>query len=249
MIRFSEAVLPGHPDKFCDLVADAIVQEATRIDREAYGQVEVAVWSDELWISGGVAARTPFEKPLAQIVTEAGQSIGLTSSNWIDASRYRIHSTLCIETRDPIPWSHHVNDQSIVVGWAGYDAKVGYLSPEHFLALYLRDALFSSCLGGRLAGHGPDGKILVRICENGSSFEVEHILTAIPNVLAEPAPTVEILDFNELGTLLCVRPHCHTDNYWQVYFDTNKAIAATFAAAGYPPPFNVEREELVPLKK
>ena len=26
MIRFSEAVLPGHPDKFCDLVADAIVQ-------------------------------------------------------------------------------------------------------------------------------------------------------------------------------------------------------------------------------
>lgn len=179
MIRFSEAVLPGHPDKFCDLVADAIVQEATRVDREAYGQVEVAVWSDELWISGGVATRTPFEKPLAQIVTEAGQSIGLTSSNWIDASRYRIHSTLCIETRDPIPWSHHVNDQSIVVGWAGYDAKVGYLPPEHFLALYLRDALFSSCLGGRLAGHGPDGKILVRICENGSSFEAEHILITL----------------------------------------------------------------------
>ncbi len=179
MIRFSEAVLPGHPDKFCDLVADAIVQEATRIDREAYGQVEVAVWSDELWISGGVATRTPFETPLAQIVTEAGQSIGLTSANWIDASRYRIHSTLCIETRDPIPWSHHVNDQSIVVGWAGYDAKVAYLPPEHFLALYLRDALFSSCLGGRLAGHGPDGKILVRICENGSSFEVEHILVTL----------------------------------------------------------------------
>ena len=179
MIRFSEAVLSGHPDKFCDLVADAVVQEATRIDREAYGQVEVAVWSDELWISGGVATRTPFEKPLAQIVTEAGQSIGLTSANWIDASRYRIHSTLCIETRDPIPWSHHVNDQSIVVGWAGYDAKVGYLPPEHFLALYLRDALFSSCLGGRLAGHGPDGKILVRICENGSSFEVEHILVTL----------------------------------------------------------------------
>ncbi|TPE62296.1 mechanosensitive ion channel family protein [Sandaracinobacter neustonicus] len=74
-------------------------------------------------------------------------------------------------------------------------------------------------------------------------------VAAIPNVLAEPAPTVEILDFNEMGTLLCVRPYCHTDHYWQVYFDTNKVIAATFAAAGYPPPFVVEREELVPLKK
>lgn len=179
MIRFSEAVLPGHPDKFCDLIADAIVQEATRIDREAYAQVEVAVWSDELWISGGVATRAPFDKSLAQLVTETGKSIGFNGDNWIDASRYRIHSTLCIETRDPTNWAHHVNDQSIIAGWAGYDAKVGYIPPEHYLALYLRDALFRSCLCGRLTGHGPDGKVLVRISENGSHFEVEHVLVTL----------------------------------------------------------------------
>lgn len=79
--------------------------------------------------------------------------------------------------------------------------------------------------------------------------KLKSALAAIPNVLAEPAPTVEILDFNELGTVLCVRPHCHTDHYWQVYFDTNKAIAATFAAAGYPPPFVVEREEVFTNKR
>jgi S-adenosylmethionine synthetase len=179
MIRLSEAVLPGHPDKFCDLVADAIVQEATRIDRDAYAQVEVAVWSDQLWISGGVATRTPFEKPLAQIVIEAGQSIGLSRDNWIDAARYRIHSALCIETRDPTLWSSHVNDQSIVVGWAGYDAKVAYLPPEHFLALALRDALFASCRTGRLSGHGPDGKVLVRLREENGCFQVEHLLVTL----------------------------------------------------------------------
>jgi len=63
-------------------------------------------------------------------------------------------------------------------------------------------------------------------------------LAAIPNVLADPAPDVEILDFNERGTLLCVRPYCNTAHYWQVYFDTNKVIAA----AGFPAPFVVERE-------
>jgi small conductance mechanosensitive channel len=63
-------------------------------------------------------------------------------------------------------------------------------------------------------------------------------LAAIPNVMADPAPDVEILDFNQLGTVLAVRPYCHTSDYWQVYFDTNRAIAAL----GYPPPFNVERE-------
>jgi len=29
------------------------------------------------------------------------------------------------------------------------------------------------------------------------------------------------------------------------YFDTNKLIASTFGAAGFPPPFTVEREEQV----
>jgi len=59
-------------------------------------------------------------------------------------------------------------------------------------------------------------------------------LPQIPNVVKEPAPDVEILSFNERGPVLAVRPYVHTDHYWQVYFDTNKAIRATFGAAGYP---------------
>jgi small conductance mechanosensitive channel len=70
--------------------------------------------------------------------------------------------------------------------------------------------------------------------------KLKPLLAAIPNVVAKPAPDVEILDFNEMGTVLAVRPYCHTDDYWQVYFDTNKLIAATFGAAGYPPPFVVQ---------
>lgn len=70
-------------------------------------------------------------------------------------------------------------------------------------------------------------------------------LAAIPNVIAEPAPDVEILDFNERGTVLAVRPYCHTDHYWQVYFDTNKLIAATFGEAGYPAPHIVKYEKQI----
>jgi small conductance mechanosensitive channel len=65
-------------------------------------------------------------------------------------------------------------------------------------------------------------------------------LAAIPNVSESPPPDVEILDFNERGTVLAVRPYCHTDHYWQVYFDTNRLIAATFGAAAYPAPYVVQ---------
>ena len=61
-------------------------------------------------------------------------------------------------------------------------------------------------------------------------------LAKIPNVKADPPPDVEILDFNLAGPVLAVRPYCHTDHYWRVYFDTNRAIREAFGAAGFPVP-------------
>ncbi|MBS1786995.1 MAG: mechanosensitive ion channel family protein [Acidobacteria bacterium] len=71
---------------------------------------------------------------------------------------------------------------------------------------------------------------------NDAIKRLKEKLGQIPNVIAEPAPDVEILEFNLSGPVLCVRPYCHTDHYWQVYFDTNKLIRETFGAAGYPTP-------------
>jgi small conductance mechanosensitive channel len=65
---------------------------------------------------------------------------------------------------------------------------------------------------------------------------LKEALAKVPNIARAPAPDVEIVDFNERGPLLAVRPYTHTDHYWQVYFDTNRLIADTFGAAGYPVP-------------
>ena len=61
-------------------------------------------------------------------------------------------------------------------------------------------------------------------------------IATIPNVLPEPKVDVEILDFTLVGPVLAVRPYCHNDNYWQVYFDTNKMIREALGAAGFPAP-------------
>jgi small conductance mechanosensitive channel len=61
-------------------------------------------------------------------------------------------------------------------------------------------------------------------------------LRRIPNVVPEPAPDVEILTFTPLGPVLAVRPYCHNDHYWQVYFDTNRAIREVGGDAGFPAP-------------
>jgi small conductance mechanosensitive channel len=61
-------------------------------------------------------------------------------------------------------------------------------------------------------------------------------LLKVPNVLADPNPDVEILQFNLAGPVLAVRPYCSNANYWQVYFDVNRMIRDCFHQAGYGVP-------------
>ncbi len=65
---------------------------------------------------------------------------------------------------------------------------------------------------------------------------IKQRLSAIPNVLSSPAPDVDVLQFTPAGPLLCVRPYCSNQHYWQVYFDTNRLIRETFTDAGFPVP-------------
>ncbi len=62
------------------------------------------------------------------------------------------------------------------------------------------------------------------------------MLSEVPNVVQTPAVEVEILDFNLVGPVLAVRPFCHNDHYWQVYFDGNRVIRESLQAAGFPAP-------------
>lgn len=70
----------------------------------------------------------------------------------------------------------------------------------------------------------------------GAAALLRQRIAAIDHVLATPAVEVEILEFNLVGPVLAVRPYCHTDHYWQVYFDTNKVIKDALGEAGFPAP-------------
>ena len=61
-------------------------------------------------------------------------------------------------------------------------------------------------------------------------------LPHVPNVLSAPAPDIDVLQFTPAGPVLCVRPYCSNQHYWQVYFDTNRLIREAFGEAGYPAP-------------
>ncbi|MFO0678000.1 MAG: mechanosensitive ion channel family protein [Polyangiaceae bacterium] len=82
-------------------------------------------------------------------------------------------------------------------------------------------------LKAQLSGSA-DWKSVVRV--------LEAKLASIPNVLATPKPEISILEFNLVGPVLAVRPFCHTDHYWQVYFDANRVLKDDLAEFPAPMP-------------
>jgi small conductance mechanosensitive channel len=76
--------------------------------------------------------------------------------------------------------------------------------------------------------HGVDVHVAMQL--------LKGTLARIPNVVANPAPDVEILTFTLAGPVLAVRPYCNNKDYWQVYFDTNKLIKDSFTTAGFEVP-------------
>ena len=61
-------------------------------------------------------------------------------------------------------------------------------------------------------------------------------IAAIPNVAKTPGVDVTMLSFTPFGPVLAVRPYCHNDNYWQVYFDANMAIREVLGDTAFPGP-------------
>jgi small conductance mechanosensitive channel len=68
----------------------------------------------------------------------------------------------------------------------------------------------------------------------------------IPNVAINPAPEVSLLDVNLNGPVIAVRPYCHNDHYWQVYYDTNEMMVRVGGDAGWPAPTPTTRLIQVP---
>jgi small conductance mechanosensitive channel len=66
---------------------------------------------------------------------------------------------------------------------------------------------------------------------------LEGMVKKIPGVLSEPPPTIAVSELADSSVNLVVRPHCHPDNYWDVFFATVEGSKRALDEAGIPIPF------------
>ncbi len=181
--RFAEAVLPGHPDKLADQIADAIVDIALARDSRAIVQVEVAVHEYRCHINGRVSTaggaldRAYVEATVRGVYERAG--FGVAFGGVGDGSDFAcprpsdviIDLACTVDEADPEEQAmrEYTDDQAIHIGYAIGTPETRWLPMEQYLALLLRDELLALTVRDRTLGAGPDGKLLIALSPVGTN--------------------------------------------------------------------------------
>ncbi len=66
---------------------------------------------------------------------------------------------------------------------------------------------------------------------------LQKCLDADERVLADPAPTIGVLELGNNSVNIACRPWCATSDYWSVFFDMNERVKYAFDEAGLSFPF------------
>ena len=173
--RCAEFVFPGHPDKLSDAIADALVQEAARLDRRAFAGVEVAVNQDQVFVTGGLACEGVESIDVEARVQEVYASAGYGEDWFPRPEGLGIHQSLCLDslTEEGRESRAFSDDQSICTGYAVQIPQTNYLPFEHWLAARLGGCLMR--LRGRYEelSLGPDGKVMVTVEERKRARRVQ----------------------------------------------------------------------------
>ena len=107
----AESVRAGHPDKFCDQVADAILDAHLRQDPNARVAVEVFATAGKIVVGGEVTSKA--EVDCGRIVADAIDRIGYTMCD------------LCEDSHDPLELEIRIHDQSPDISAAVGVANLG----------------------------------------------------------------------------------------------------------------------------
>jgi S-adenosylmethionine synthetase len=201
----AEAVLPGHPDKLCDAIADSLVGEVSRREKRGLCGVEVSVHLSSVFVTGRLACAAAEEIDVDSAVRRVYREAGYGASWMPCPEALEVRTAVCAGplNEGEAEFRGVADDQSIVTGYAIDSPATNYLPPEQWLVLTLMRALESLRVARPDLRLGPDGK--VAILYNSESKRLDAFTTSLQQSIGgdeiELARTVRACVRDTIGTV------------------------------------------------
>ena len=200
----SESVSEGHPDKLCDMISDAILDECLSIDPGARVAVETMVKGTDsrsyIFIGGEVTISTNKDVDYEGVARKTAREIGYDDhSVGMDAASEELCQVVVRITQQSPDISQGVDqgkglhleqgagDQGLMFGFAsneteGFQGLEGMFMPlPAALAQLLTSKMSASMKDGSLPWARPDSKsqVTIRYCDDGKPSSVDTVVIAI----------------------------------------------------------------------
>lgn len=186
----SESVTEGHPDKICDQIADAILDEIIRKEPNARVACEVFATTGAVFVMGEVSAGALDGIDIEKIARETVREIGYENNMFgFDAGNIAVISSLhrqspdiaeginnALETRKSKKVDIGAGDQGMVFGYAT-DETENFMPTPIYLAHGLAKRLAQVRKNRTIPYLGPDGKAQVSVeYENDKPIRVDTVV-------------------------------------------------------------------------
>jgi len=197
----SESVTPGHPDKTCDIISDAILDSILDLDPQAHVAVECFITSKGLHIGGEVRTSGEFlnKSFIKSIARNELLHIGWNQDNGLNPATFPITNEIILQSHEigeAVDTAHDVasrtaslenigaGDQGMMFGYAE-QSNNNYM-PLTIMAAH-ECAMKLTSLRHEYGWLRPDGKTQVTTCKRGSKTLIHSLL-----VSAQHTPTISI---------------------------------------------------------